>query len=60
LAYAPVGGEVALRLPCEDRPIAAAWLDPRTGEKLPIGTVAGEIALRGPDDRDWLLDLRAQ
>jgi hypothetical protein len=58
--YLPRGGEVSLRAERLKRPARARWFDPRAGEWREAGELQGERhAFRSPDDRDWVLDLRA-
>ncbi|MBD3161604.1 MAG: hypothetical protein GF346_05195, partial [Candidatus Eisenbacteria bacterium] len=45
-----------------DDSVAVAWFDPRTGRSIPARAVAipGTPAFAAPDDRDWVLHLRAR
>lgn len=58
--YTPEGGRLKLRAELLRLPAEAVWFDPRTGDRRPAGTVAGERAeLATPSEGDWGLLLRS-
>jgi hypothetical protein len=56
LLYLPANPVVKLNLAKFARPVAASWLDPRTGKETPAGKPTSE--LKTPGAGDWLLWLR--
>lgn len=61
VVYAPKGGDVALDLREVQGPVALTFHDPRTGQVIDGGTLAGgrTTAFTCPDQRDWVLRCRA-
>jgi hypothetical protein len=70
VAYLPVGGEIAIRRALLPPSVSARWFDPRSGHwhgadepSTPASpSASGDPVSRwvAPDERDWVLDLRAR
>lgn len=60
LIYLPSNPAVKLNLSKFNRPVAASWLDPRTGKETPAGRLkpTPSVELKTPGGGDWLLFLR--
>jgi hypothetical protein len=67
--YTPVGGAITLRGASISRPWSARWFDPRSGhwraaepgsDVAPAEAASDVLVFRAPDDRDWVLDIRAR
>ena len=59
VVYSPRGGTVTPDASAFERPMAARWFDPRTGDFHDAGRIRGDSAsFDAPSDEDWVLDLR--
>jgi len=60
IVYAPNGGMIRMNLPGANAGLNAEWLDPRTGENRPIGTIDASslYQIQAPDNSDWVLLIR--
>jgi hypothetical protein len=53
--YLPSGGRFQLDRRTLKIDLAAAWLDPRTGDRIPAAAADGANSFAAPDREDWLL-----
>jgi hypothetical protein len=61
VVYIPAGGAVELKLEQFRKPLQAAWFNPATGVRTPIGAVVnqGTKRFQAKGEGDWVLWLRA-